>query len=209
MQEIVFDLDGTLVHSLPGIARSVESALTTVGIHSRVNDLNTLIGPPIRVILSRVSGLREESKLNLLEQAFRTHYDSKGWRETTAFPGVVDVLTRAKQEGLRLFVATNKPKAATNAILDGLRLRTYFDDVICRDSVTPPFESKAAMLAYLLTRNSIQAANCLLVGDTTEDIDAGAAVGINTIVVTHGYGGTAIGSRSTYATIDHFDQLVI
>src|ERR1700753_2531652 len=92
---IFFDLDGTLLDSLPGIAFSIEQAFATCGLPMQALDLGAAIGPPIRTILALAASEATDSDLNLLERAFRRSYDSEGWKKTLLFPGSSSTLHEA------------------------------------------------------------------------------------------------------------------
>lgn len=184
---VIFDLDGTLVDSQPGIARSVGAALTACGVAVQAPDLKRLIGPPVRDILAAASGLSGNATLDRLESAFRTSYDTSGWRLTTCQPGVVEMLRRLRTQAVTLFMATNKPSRAARRILRGLALEPLFAEVVSPDSQFPVFASKAEMLIDLLERHRIPSDGCLMIGDTLEDCHAAAAAGLQCLVVQHGY----------------------
>lgn len=188
LPHVVFDLDGTLVDSLPGIQWSVEAALAETGIPARHRDLKPLIGPPIRRILAELSGVSEEPALDRLERAFRSSYDSSGWRRTVCCEGALATLRALMDSGLSLYLVTNKPAPATIRILRSLRLAPFFQEIVCRDSRIPVFESKAEMLLDLLRRRGFSAAESLMVGDTLEDAHASLAAGMPCALVPHGYG---------------------
>src|SRR6185437_10236970 len=122
------------------------------------------------------------------ERAFRTSYDSEGWRKTSCYPGVAALLHALHEDGFRLWVATNKPQLAAARILRRFEIDWYFEEVACRDSRTPAYESKAHLLAGLVERNGLSPASCLMVGDTHEDAAAACAAGMACAIVAHGYG---------------------
>src|SRR5579872_788738 len=144
----IFDLDGTLVDSLPGIEYAIDAALSQLRRRRRVPDLKTLIGPSIRSILQCVTGTTEEEELNELENCFRRHYDSEGWRKTVCYPGVCDTLQALHAQGKVLFVVTNKPRYVTEKILNLFAIRACFEDVLTPDSRVPAFGNKSEMLHY-------------------------------------------------------------
>lgn len=185
---IIFDLDGTLIDSLPGIAWSVSEALRATGLPPISTDLRALIGPPVRHILATISGLPESGTLDRLERRFRLSYDTEGWRRTVCQPGVPDMLWSLLTTGVDLWVVTNKPAFATGRILGSLKIGGFFREVACRDSLTPPFASKAELLTDLLSRRGLDRTRCLMVGDTAEDAHAAEAAKIACAVVSHGYG---------------------
>ena len=189
MRKVIFDLDGTLVDSIPGIQWSVEAALVAGGMPPLCRDLKPLIGPPIRDILATVSGATDPAVLDRMESVFRSSYDSAGWRKTTCQPGARGTLQRLHIAGCGLWVVTNKPGHAARAILHELALADFFQEVVCPDSRTPRFASKAEMLADLLERCALARAGSIMVGDTLEDCRAAADVGIDCALVPHGYGG--------------------
>lgn len=188
MRNVIFDLDGTLVDSVPGIQWSVEAAMMACGISRACPDLTPLIGPPVRVILSMATGTNDSAELDRLERSFRGFYDTDGWRRTRSQPGVRQMLEELQAADSALWMVTNKPAHATRLILPELGIAAYFRDVVCRDSATPPFGSKAAMLTDLLERETMRAEESILVGDTLEDCHAAMAAGIACALVPHGYG---------------------
>ncbi len=184
----IFDLDGTLVDSLPGIEWSVQAALARCGLPPLSRDLRPLIGPPIRRILATVSGVREPARLDRLEYAFRSSYDSGGWRRTRLQTGAAELLEQLRDGGIGLWLVTNKPARVTERILDELKLAGYFEEIRCRDSRTPAFASKAEVLVDLLRRRALVPSACLMIGDTAEDCGAAMAAGIDCAIVAGGYG---------------------
>ena len=185
---VIFDLDGTLVDSLPGIQWSVEAALAACGIPAACPDLKPLIGPPIRVILATVTGIVEAAALDRLERAFRASYDSAGWRKTTCQPGTLAMIERLYGSGHELWVVTNKPGKASRMILRELAIDGFFREIVSRDSRTPPFPSKAEMLTEVIRSQGMERAGSIMVGDTLEDCRAAFEAGLACAVVPHGYG---------------------
>ena len=196
-RHIVFDLDGTLVDSLAGIAFSIDAALAACGFPPSAVDVAPLIGPPVRAILATVSGSSDRGVLDRLESSFRASYDAEGWRRTTCLAGVPDMLWRLMTGGSDLWIATNKPSLPTGRILRELKLEGFFREAVCRDSRVPPFESKAEILSDLMARHGMDRDDCLMVGDTTEDLLAAQAAGI----------ACAIAGR-TFAGWDELEALV-
>jgi phosphoglycolate phosphatase len=185
----IFDLDGTLVDSLPGIAWSIDQALAACSLPLCRRDLSSLIGPPIRSILSFVSGLPKGEELDRLERAFRTSYDSEGWAKTILFGGVREVLGSLRDCSIALWMVTNKPAFATRRILEHFQMWQFFAEVVCHDSRTPPYASKAEALDGLLRCRKLSVQECVFIGDTAEDRHAASAAGTDCVIVPHGYGG--------------------
>jgi phosphoglycolate phosphatase len=189
---VIFDLDGTLVDSLPGIEFSVDDSFLAGKLPPRKTDLRPLIGPPIREIFAKLLPESDESQLSTLERAFRSSYDTEGWRKTTLYKNAAYVLSELKQAGIKLFLATNKPSFATARILEELGVHNFFAEVLCRDSETPAFASKVQMLRALLGRHKLDPAQCIYVGDTYEDYLAGSEAGIPVAIVHHAGNGQSV-----------------
>jgi phosphoglycolate phosphatase len=192
LKNVIFDLDGTLVNSLPGIEHSVDCALRKRRYPSRTCELRPLIGPPIRDILRTVSGETDSSALDALEAVFRVTYDSEGWTRTVLQPEAKETLTWITGAGGSVFVVTNKPRCPAASIAQ--RLGLVVSDMISPDSATPPHRSKAAMIQRLMHADDVKAGNSLVVGDTREDLDAAREVGMAAVIVTTGYGRFAEGA---------------
>jgi phosphoglycolate phosphatase len=205
---LLFDLDGTLLDSLPGIAFSVREASRKVGLPEPKINLRSLLGPPIRIILSQAVGTHDPALVDQLEQAFRTSYDTEGWRKTSCFDGVQDTLVMMKAGGHRLFVVSNKPRPISLKILGREGLLPLFERIYTRDSRTPAC-TKQEMLHELLSEYGVSASDCLMVGDTMEDAAAAAAVGIGFVYMTHGYGELAQSPSIPIAyKLDSFSQFL-
>jgi phosphoglycolate phosphatase len=211
---VLFDLDGTLLDSLPGIEYSARSAFAQCGLPIGEVDLRTLIGPPIRTILARMAldgstgGLNEE-QLDRIVQVFRTIYDSEGWKMTPHYAGALEALRAMRDEGRRLFVVSNKPRHISLRIMEAEGTLGLFDDVVTRDSREPAYQDKQEMLHSLMQRHGLQAQECLMVGDTMEDAAAALQTGMQFCLMTHGYGDVPLTSEIPVAfRFDHFSELI-
>jgi phosphoglycolate phosphatase len=185
---LLFDMDGTLLDSLPGIVYSVQAAFTAAGLPERAFDLRQLIGPPIRTILSRAAETDDPALLDALERHFRASYDSEGWRQSVCFPDALEVLQAMKKSAHRLFIVTNKPRHSSAMAIEADGLTPFFERIYTRDSKEPPYISKADMLQALLADQHLSPQECVMVGDTMEDAGAAAMHKINFIFMEHGYG---------------------
>jgi phosphoglycolate phosphatase len=185
---IFFDLDGTLVDSLPGIEFSVREALSVCRLPPPQCSLRELIGPPIRKILSQVSNVAEEGTLDALERAFRTSYDGEGWRKTVCFAGAEYVLRTMQDRGHVLFVVSNKPRNVCLQILRREKIIECFEAVVTRDSRSREYRGKEEMIEALMNERAMSPEKCFMVGDTAEDARAAVAVGIKFVWMTYGYG---------------------
>jgi len=188
IENIIFDLDGTLVDSLPGIEYAGRCAVDSVCPNRGPFELRPFIGPPIRDIFPQIFPDIEEDELETLVKEFRKAYDNGGWQKTVLFDGLKDTLIKLKNLNISNYVVTSKPKLPSEKILDLLKIRNHFADFVCPDSVTPAFPSKSAAMACLIAKHSLDHEKILSVGDTNEDKVAAITCGIRFAAASYGYG---------------------
>jgi phosphoglycolate phosphatase len=184
----IFDLDGTLVDSFPGISYSFNEAIRGILPDKSVPSIKGLIGPPIRDVFSRALN---ESKLTILEDLesyFRQIYDSEGYKMTRLYPGVYDSIKYIYMSGNRCYVLTNKPVEPARRILDQLMLSNFITDVYAPDSGILRFHSKKEAALHMKRILGLDPSKVLLVGDSKDDADAAEACGWDFAAITYGYG---------------------
>ena len=188
VEAFIFDLDGTLIDSIPGIGSSLAAAFQSIGRVMPVADLRRAIGPQVRIISRRLEpGLTDDETL-AIERVYRSLYDTSGWLESSIFEGVTETLGKLQAAGFRLFIATNKPILPTRNTLAHLGMTALFEGIVTRDSSSPHFASKAAMLAHLIATHSLRPAATVMVGDTVEDHEAAEANAVPFVFAEYGYG---------------------
>jgi phosphoglycolate phosphatase len=188
-QCVFFDLDGTLLDSLPAIAHSLREAFAVCDLPMMELDFRTLVGPPVRTMLQRLGIDVSETDLDRLEQAFRASYDGSGWQITHCYPGAREMLEAMRVRGMRLFVVSNKPRHIALRILEAEGVAALFEEIVTKDSRQPPYSGKDEMMAILLSYHRLNPGGCLMVGDTLEDGLAAAKARIDFVLMSHGYGG--------------------
>ena len=188
---ILFDLDGTIVDSAPGITSTLAYTFEELGRPvPGPAELLAYVGPPI------LDSFRERAGMSMGEAAaalaiYRPRYLEIGALDSTVFPGVADVLKAVHAAGIPLSLATSKPETPAKLILGHYGLLGEFD-VITGASDDEVRSSKADVVAEALVRLAAIGADLsrpVLVGDRTHDVEGAAANGIPTIFVDWGYGG--------------------
>ena len=124
---ILFDVDGTLIDSAPGILNTLEEVFKAMGVDVARSDLNRYIGPPLRKSFGE--HFSDPAKIEEATERYRTSYAVKGSHEGDAYPGVVEMLGRLKAAGLTLCTATCKPTHVVTPILEEQGLSSYFSFV--------------------------------------------------------------------------------
>ena len=181
---ILFDLDGTLTDSGPGIMRCVRTVLDHYGIPvDHPDDLRVFVGPPL-VKTFFEWGVPKDEGDNALA-LYRKDYNVTGLFENSVYEGVEDMLRRLKQEGFRLFVATSKPENTARTVLEHFGLDGYFE-YIGGAGMDETRLTKEEVIEYILSRKNIGRA--VMAGDTEYDVTGAKKFGIETIGVSWGYG---------------------
>jgi phosphoglycolate phosphatase len=185
---VVFDLDGTLVDSLPGIEASARYAIGHSSLEVSPTTLRECIGPPIADMFARLWPELPSFERQRLVADLRQHYDADGCLQGQIYPEVAETLARLQREGVEMFLLTNKPLAPTRRILEHLGIASHFRAVISPDSRTPPFEDKPAGAAHLAEAFALPASSTLLIGDGLDDLRAAMAQGWAFLLAGYGYG---------------------
>lgn len=187
-KNILFDLDGTLIDSAPGIVESFSFSFNEIYGVECSKGIKSLIGPPINEVLFAVNGETNSIVIKKFVDAFKLHYDNEGFKKSQLFENVLEVLKSLLNDKLELYIATNKRKKPTNLILDYLNLNQYFKGVYCPDSFELIFENKTKLVQNLITSFTLEKSESLFVGDTSLDGIAAVANGLDFALVEYGYG---------------------
>jgi len=182
---ILFDLDGTLVDSAPGIVESLKSAFARCGIVTRVEIDRSIVGPPLRQTLARVSGCNDPAMLDVLAEQFKAVYDTAGYRATAIFAGVDDMLRAIHSAGVQCHVVTNKRLVPTRLILEHLGWVQLVRKVHTLDSSSAA--NKTELVARVLGDFHLSTGQTVLIGDSREDLRAASANGLGFIAAGWGY----------------------
>ncbi len=186
----LFDLDGTITDSGPGIMNSIRYALTKHGLAVPSEEtLRTFIGPPLKDQFQIVCGLTEEESLRLVE-SYREYYTVKGIYENSVYDGVPEMLKRLGEAGIRVVMATAKPEEFAVRIADHFDFAKYFE-FIGGASMGEERTNKYEVIEYVLASCGIsqeERENAVMIGDRSHDILGAQKAGIHSIGVLYGYG---------------------
>jgi phosphoglycolate phosphatase len=207
IRNVIFDMDGTLVDSLPGITASASHAISAVLPGQAMPDLASHIGPPIAVMFARLWPALPVEQMESLIGAFRHHYATTGWLGSKAYFGVTETLEELRTGGVSMFVLTNKPLSPARRILERARLNRFFRDLMCPDSCDPPFERKSDGAKALAQRFGLQPAETVVMGDGIDDAVAAAECGFGFIAAAYGYGTAGAGSAPSLAVVSAFSEV--
>jgi phosphoglycolate phosphatase len=190
---ILFDLDGTITDSAPGITSTLAYTFEKLGLPvASPAELLKYVGPPILDSFRDRAGMDPELSARALE-IYREKYLNDGAYDSTVYPGMPQVLKRVADSPIPMSLATSKPETPATLMLEHFALATLFD-VITGASDDEVRSAKVDVVAEALLRLGNLGAdlsNPVLIGDRVHDVEGAAANGIPTIFVTWGYGAPA------------------
>lgn len=185
---ILFDLDGTLTDSAPGIINSVKYALNKLNIEiPPYNVLEKFIGPPLIDSFKNVCGIKDDT-ITTAVMYFREYFEEKGLYENSVYEGVPELLETLYSKGKKIILATSKPEKFAVIILKHFDLYKYFSE-ICGATLDEKRTLKNEVIEYTLKKANVNNFdNVVMVGDRHHDIDGARLNNIKSIGVLYGFG---------------------
>jgi phosphoglycolate phosphatase len=205
---LIFDLDGTLVDSLPDLRVALNGMLLGLGRRQlAASEVRVMIGDGTRALVQRalaatgpVAGLEEA------HSAFFQFYETGLTRLTRLYPGVRESLADLRRSGARLGVCTNKSQVMTMAVLKAFEIEEYFSAVVGGDAV-PLRKPNPAHLLTVVEQLGARPADAVMIGDGENDYAAARAVGIPVIMMSYGYLHVPRESLSPDAWLERFVEI--
>jgi phosphoglycolate phosphatase len=190
-QAVLFDLDGTLIDSVPDIATSVNKLLETESLQALpVDSVRAMIGNGIKKLVQRAFSARqidlEGDALEAMTDRMMGIYGDNLVAGTTLMAGAFDLVTAYAKAGVKIAVVTNKPEAFSRTIIEHIGLGSSVHAIVGGDT-GPERKPAPDMLLHALDLMGVGASRALMVGDSPADIDAAKAVPMASIAVRGGY----------------------
>ena len=183
----LFDLDGTLLESAPGILRCIKETLDNNHVKYNPEDLWKMIGPPFRVSMVKYCGMTiEESEQFIVE--YRQRYNDYGWKMFDVYEGIPELLNTLHKNGVIVALATSKPERFAKMMIEKANLTQYFDFIGGALS-DKSRDKKKDVILYVLDELKIKdKSQVIMIGDRCYDIEGARECGLDTIAVLWGYG---------------------
>lgn len=185
MKAILFDFDGTLANTAPGIVCTMQETFKALGLP--VPDegaIRQTIGLPLwRGI--QLLGHFSEAEAEQGADVYRQLFNRFELTHITIFPGVAETIKELADRGIRMAICTSRGRESLDSILGRYGLEKYFETCITNSDHLPAKPAPDMVLA-LLERMHLQQAEAIVVGDTTFDIEMGNRAGCQTVAVTYG-----------------------
>ncbi|OWL89628.1 phosphoglycolate phosphatase [Halopseudomonas aestusnigri] len=211
---VMFDLDGTLIDSVPDLAAAVDVMLGQLGRDAAgVEQVRHWVGNGARVLVRRalagdiehahIGEAETEQALVLFLEAYAGDHS-----RSTVYPGVRALLDRLKGEQVPLALITNKPSRFVPELLADKQLDGYFRWLVGGDTL-PVQKPDPAALHWVMQQAGVEAGQALFVGDSRSDVLAAKAAGVPVVAVSYGYNhGRPIASENPDLLVDSLDALI-
>ncbi len=181
---VVFDLDGTLTASAPGICSSIRYTIEQMGTEP-IDEalLSQFVGPPLYSSFQKYAGYTPEQTEKAVA-IYREHYTENGVLNAHVFQGIPNLLRQLKANGVFVALASAKPTTSVHRVLEHFGLSRFFDRIIG----SPPARREESKVALLHDALPVRYTRAAMVGDRKFDIEAAKELGLDAIGVEWGYG---------------------
>lgn len=214
IRALAFDLDGTLVDSVPGLAEAVDRALNALQLPAAgIPRVTTWIGNGADIMVERALSwaLQRQPQADELRDGralFDQFYAETAETGTTLFPHVAQALQKLSAADIPLALVTNKPTPFIAPLLRALGIDSYFSLVIGGDDVAAK-KPHPAPLFLVLGKFGLLPQELLFVGDSRNDILAAQAAGCPCVGMSYGYNyGEPIAASEPNLVLDDFNDLL-
>jgi len=189
---LIFDLDGTLINSIPDLTLAINKTLSHYELLPlTIPQVTPFIGNGAKTLVRRALEKVSNKKVStdFLKQAlayFIQAYQRNVCQETYLYSGVVETLQYLHEKGYKLVICTNKPFLFVEPILDKLEIKPFFKTWIGEASL-PEKKPQGTPLLYLAHKMNTSKDKCIMIGDSKNDILAAQNAGMESIGLTYGY----------------------
>lgn len=196
-QAILFDLDGTLAHTLPQLSIAATKVAQEMGIEPpSLGSMSKYVGNGVAMLLGRVILGRHDISLNEIKpeqltqarELFAKFYSAGLAENFEVYTGVVEGIKYFHKQGIKLGVVTNKPHVFAEPLIKFMGLEPYMDCVLGGE-VLASRKPDPEPLFHVLNKLGVAPENALMVGDSINDVKAGQNAKVPTVVFTYGYDG--------------------
>nr|WP_239480495.1 phosphoglycolate phosphatase [Parashewanella hymeniacidonis] len=211
---IAFDLDGTLVDSVPDIHAGVNDMLLELQQPIVSQELmRSWVGNGVQKLVERAlintNGTQPTvEELSSTHERFMHHYGLHLNKHSDLYEHVKSTLASMKKQGYRLAIVTNKPYRFVPDMLEAYGIDVYFELVLGGDSLEK-CKPDPLPLNHIISEWNLEKTQLLMVGDSKNDIFAAKSAGVASIGLTYGYNyGEDIGLCGPDAVFDQFRDIL-
>lgn len=210
---VIFDLDGTIADTIPDIAAAISKTIAKYGNFGNIEELTRKsIGNGARKLMERVYDAlgipRDDLDADL--KAYEELYARENCIDTVLYPNTLKVFDGLKERGIKMAVATMKPRGATWGVLENLGVVPYMEHIFSADDMAAPKPDPWSVVESA-RRVGVLPEECMMVGDSMTDVGSGISSGAVSVAILGGYYDQEKmkNSGAMYSTYDIGDVLAI
>ncbi len=212
---VMFDLDGTLIDSVPDLATATDQMLVQLGrAPAGMPKVRNWVGNGAPILVRRaladsiehqaITAEQEAEALAVFMQVYGT-----GASLTTLYPGALDTLKSLHMLGIKIALVTNKPEKFIPQLLADTGMAEFFQWIVGGDTL-PQKKPDPAGLLWVMQQAGVSAEQCLFVGDSRNDVQAAHAANVACVAVTYGYNyGEPISLDNPALVVDDLRELFL
>ena len=186
---IIFDLDGTLVHSVPDMHYAINKTLKEYNLKIISEEkLQTFVGEGMLSLAKKVVDFcgGDKNLYDIIYNSYRKNYSEQPYKYSSLMPGVMDVLNFFYERNIAMGICTNKRQFVTEKLIEQMNLQKFFSVIVgARDNI--PLKPMPDMVLLAMQEFKSTDTSFFMVGDTSNDIDAANAANIKSIAIKGGY----------------------
>ena len=184
-KNIIFDLDGTLAHTQPGITNGIIYASSQMGITNLpIEKTELYIGPSLQKFLKENSDLSSDQRTEFITH-MRKYYLETGYKESSLYDGIYELIQLLNQNQLNVYVCTAKYEVSAKKMINFYNLDKYCKSVLGANDI---LHEKSELLKHLIQSFDLDPLKSVMIGDRYTDILGGKDNNCATIGVLYGYG---------------------
>ena len=202
-----FDFDGTLGDTFNGIRNAWLQTIAENGMECPEFDRIFRVGPPVEMMVKQLFPDEPETVWAELCRCYKYCYDNSDQAGEKPYPWSRDILELCRNSNMKLYVVTYKRFKSTLTLIDRYGFSGFFDGVFCTDLLPGQVWPKKDLLQIALRVSGASPDECIMIGDTEMDMQAGKAVGVRTLAVSWGYGsGDSLAACNPDFIVGNYDE---
>lgn len=203
VESIIFDLDGTLVDSLPDMHAASSEMLKSINLNPLPsNQVRSFIGDGVGKLIERCLDVYGLKVSEVTTQVFMEYYYANPTTHSRCYQGVKGALSKLYLRGFNLGICTNKPSSLTNKVLENLDIKQYFEVVICGDTF-PERKPNPRPLLEAVSHLKSKTNSTIFIGDSEVDMQTAVSSNVRFGLFSQGY---RRGPVTEFICDFHFDK---
>ncbi len=207
---LIFDLDGTLIHSLPDMHLAINKTLEEFNLKKITEkQLGLFVGQGMLRLSERVVKFcdGDESLICPVYNSYRRNYSDVPYKFSTFMKGVHVTLKKLSEKNIPLSICTNKRQFVTEKLLKQMKVNHYFKTIVgAQDGV--PLKPNKAMIEKVIKNLNLKNHSFFMIGDTFNDVEAARLSGIKSVFVKGGYSERSVENFKADFTLNEMSELL-